>query len=287
MSEPPLPTVVCHFRNEEVYLRYWLRHHVRLFGHGVLIDYHSTDRSREIARELAPAWEVRTSRNALFDSAAVDAEVTDVELGLAGWKMCLNATEFLVHHDLGAYLAGLGAARPGAAGVVTTGYIVQDAPDQVGAPLDPDRPLWEQRHFGLPEPDPVSGGVALRRRLLHREPHGRYTPGRHGNGVTDRSDPPLYLLWYGWCPLALKRARNRSTGPMVPAGDRAKGWGAHHVMTDAQVDAAWRDQYLPRCHDLLGGRHPGLAAAVAALTAARADRSAAAGPDTEGGGPCR
>ena len=100
MTTPPLPTVVCHFRNEEVYLRYWLRHHARLFGHGVLIDYHSTDRSRAVVRELAPGWEVRTSRNAVFDSAAVDAEVADVERGLAGWKVCLNATEFLVHHDL-------------------------------------------------------------------------------------------------------------------------------------------------------------------------------------------
>ena len=70
-------TVICHFRNEEVFLRYWLRHHVRLFDHGILIDYASTDASHEVIREYAPHWEVRLSRNAQFYSVAIDREVMD------------------------------------------------------------------------------------------------------------------------------------------------------------------------------------------------------------------
>lgn len=263
MADDPL-TVVCHFRNEEVHLRYWLRHHARLFDHGVLIDYASTDRSRAVVRELAPHWEVRPSRNATFDSAAVDAEVMAVEAEFGGWKMCLNATEFVVHHDLREYLRGFEARHPGAAGVTTTGFIVQDAPDQAGVPLT-DEDLWDKRHFGCQEPDPVNGNTALRRRLLHRDVHGRYGPGRHSNGVTGLSDPPLYLLWYGWCPLELKKARNRSTRPMVPATDLARGWGAHHTFDDDRITEAWRTSYLPRCYDLLDGRHPGLDEAVARL----------------------
>ena len=270
MREPRL-TVICHFRNEEVYLRYWLRHHLHLFDHGVLIDYASTDRSREVIRAFAPHWEVRASRNDAFASAAVDAEVMDIEREFGGWKMCLNATEFLVHHDLREYLAGFRARHPAAAGVMTTGLIVQDAPDQVGVPLT-DADLWDQRHFGCAEPDVVNGNCHLRRRLLHRDTHGRYGPGRHTNGVTDLRDPPLYLFWYGWCPLDMKKARNRSTRPMVPGCDLARGWGVHHTMADDEVDEAWR-AYLPRCHDLLDGRYPGLNEAVAKL------------PRTGGGNP--
>src|SRR6516164_5807036 len=56
---PVMPlTLISHFWNEEFLLPYWLRHHLPLFDHGVLIDYTSTDRSVEIIHELAPHWEV-------------------------------------------------------------------------------------------------------------------------------------------------------------------------------------------------------------------------------------
>jgi hypothetical protein len=263
VPEPRL-TVLCHFRNEEVYLRYWLRHHRRLFDHGVLIDYASTDRSREVIRELAPSWEVRPSRNPTFHSVSIDREVMDVEQQIPGWKMCLNATEFLIHDDLHAFVTELEAARPDQMGVVTTGLIVQDAPDQLGLPLT-DEDLWDQRHFGCAEPDPFHG-VSDRRRLLHRAPHGAYGIGRHSNGVSMLQEPVLYMMWYGWCPLWLKKLRNKSTKPMVDPSD----WGSHHVRSDETLDEIWRDKYMPRCHDLLDGRFPGLNEMVERLRRLRA-----------------
>jgi hypothetical protein len=257
-------TVICHFRNEEVYLPYWLAHHTRLFDHGILLDYGSTDRSAAIIRELAPHWEVRPSRNREFHSLAIDAEIMDVERGVPGWKMCLNVTEFVLHHDLHEYLDEFAALHPGAAGVVTTGFILQDRPEQLGVPLTA-APLWEQRHFGCPEPDPGDGGLVGRGRLLHRAPDGRYGPGRHSNGVSDLREPPLYLFWYGWCPLALKVQRNCDTAPRVPESDRRRGWGRHHLLGEAELLEVWRHCYLPHCTDLLGGRWPGLKAAVARL----------------------
>src|SRR5688572_26886033 len=89
-------SVICHFRNEEVYLPYWLRHHRCLFDHGILIDYGSTDHSLEIIRALVPSWEVRPSRNHQFHSVAIDTEVMDIEIQISGWKMCLNVTEFVM-----------------------------------------------------------------------------------------------------------------------------------------------------------------------------------------------
>jgi hypothetical protein len=254
-------TVICHFRNEEVYLPYWLRHHTRLFDHGILIDYHSTDRSAAIIRDMAPSWEIRRSRNDVFQSLSIDAEVMDVERELGGWKMCLNVTEFVMHHNLRAYLAEFERHHPAAPGLVTTGFIIQDTPDQLDVPLTAED-LWEQRHFGCPEPEPGDGGLVGRSRLLHREHCGRYGPGRHSNGVSDLRCPPLYLLWYGWCPLYLKKLRNRDAAPMIPASDLARGWGRHHVLGDDEILRVWKDRYLPHCHDLLGGRWPGLSAAV-------------------------
>jgi Glycosyl transferase family 2 len=255
-------TVICHFRNEEVYLPYWLRHHTRLFDHGVLIDYASTDRSRDIIRQFAPSWEVRPSRNSMFESIAIDREVMDIEKEVRGWKMCLNVTEFVMHHDLRLHLEQFEKRHPEAAGMVTTGFIIQDAPDQVGVPLEDRAPLWEQRHFGCPEPDPGNRNCVLRRRLLHRSREGRYTPGRHSNGVSAVADPPLFLFWYGWCPLELKKQRNRSTSPLVPESHLKRGWGTHHTLSDDEITEAWRTKYLPRCHDLLNGEYPDLYRAI-------------------------
>jgi hypothetical protein len=256
-------TVICHFRNEEVYLRYWLRHHVRLFDHGILIDYASTDRSYEVIRELTPHWEIRPSRNQIFHSVSIDAEVMDIERELPGWKMCLNVTEFVMHHDLKRFISEFERTRPTVRGLVTTGFIIQDSPEQVGKPLT-DEDLWEQRHFGCPEPDPFHG-VIDRQRLLHKADNGGYGIGRHNNGVSMLNEPPLYLFWYGWCPLTLKKLRNRSTQPMIPTSD----WGSHHRLADEHLDEIWRTRYLPQCSDLFDGRWPLLNQVVEAMRRTR------------------
>jgi hypothetical protein len=262
MADPRL-TVLCHFRNEEVYLPFWLRHHTRLFDHGIMIDYHSTDRSREIIRTLAPTWEIRTTRNEKFHSVSIDREVMDIEQEIAGWKMCLNVTEFVMHDNLRQFVNEFAEARPSVMGLVTTGFIIQDTPEQVGQPLT-DADLWEQRHFGCMEPDPFHNSTD-RRRLLHQAVHGAYGIGRHSNGVSMQQDPPLYLFWYGWCPLELKFQRNKSTKPMVPSSD----WGSHHVRADEEIKEIWRQKYLPRCFDLLDGRFPALNQVVERLTRLR------------------
>jgi hypothetical protein len=88
-------TVISHFYNEEHLLPWWLNHHKQIFDHGIMIDYHSTDSSMEIIREICPDWELRYTRNKYFDSTPIDQEVMDIEKELEGWRMCLNTTEFL------------------------------------------------------------------------------------------------------------------------------------------------------------------------------------------------
>jgi hypothetical protein len=135
--------------------------------------------------------------------------------------------------------------------------------EQRDLPLN-DADLWEQRHFGCPEPDSFHG-VTDRRRLLHKAPDGAYEIGRHSNGVSKVAEPPLYLFWYGWCPLELKMQRNKSNAPMVHSSD----WGSHHVISDERVADTWKTKYLPRCSELLDGRWPLLNQAVEAMRRVR------------------
>src|SRR5262249_20266531 len=141
-----------------------------------MIDYRSTDRSVEIIRRLAPTWEIRPTRNEQFHSLSIDAEVMDIEATIAGWKMCLNVTEFVLHDNLKQYVAEFERVHPGAREVVTTGFVIQAAPDQLDAPLS-DADLWDQRHFGSHEPAPRDG---LARLPQPAPPQGAARPVRAG-----------------------------------------------------------------------------------------------------------
>ena len=88
-------TILCHFYNEEWILPFWLKHHRDIFDHGIMINYHSTDRSCDIIREYCPTWQIVESTNPDFTPTPVDREVEQYEKDLVGWRVALNATEFL------------------------------------------------------------------------------------------------------------------------------------------------------------------------------------------------
>ena len=56
-------TVISHFFNEEYLLPFWLEHHSKIFDHGIMIDYCSTDRSVEIIRKFCPSWTIVKTQN--------------------------------------------------------------------------------------------------------------------------------------------------------------------------------------------------------------------------------
>jgi hypothetical protein len=91
-----MKTIISHFYNEEYLLPWWLKHHKQFFDHGIMIDYHSTDNSVNIIKEICPTWEVVESKNKEFDAAEVDVEVMEIESKLDGWRIVLNTTEFLI-----------------------------------------------------------------------------------------------------------------------------------------------------------------------------------------------
>lgn len=90
--------LISHFYNEESLLTQWIRHHAPLFNCAVLIDYHSTDKSREIIRREAPdSWNVVYSNNREFGAASIDQEVSGYENSFdnTDWRLALTTTEFL------------------------------------------------------------------------------------------------------------------------------------------------------------------------------------------------
>jgi len=225
-------TVICHFWNNAWILEHWLRHHRRLFSHGILIDHGSSDGSCDLIRELAPEWEIRPTwrcRDA-FRSVDADLEVMEVEEGIRGWKMVLNVTEFLVLTDLEGYIAALPAH---VRGVTTSGVVLVDSAAARWAPLT-NEPLVTQCLHGYFEyelgkkPRDYGYPAVWRSRLLHAHRSGRYEVGRHVCGVDHVYDPRLFLAWAGWSPFEHIKAMKMAVQQRIPAEDFERGLALQH-----------------------------------------------------------
>lgn len=239
-------TLLCHFYNEEWMLPWFLNHHRQIFDHGVMIDYHSTDRSREIIQEICPTWDIVTSRNPDFQADTIDTEVNDIEAGIQGWKICLNVTEQLI----GDY------------------SILDDNPRQLLVPsvffvdcdrertVTHDRPLWEQKTDGFMFSDSPQNFFERRSRSLHNIPvhypaqstQACMAPGRHWNTYnTDK----LVTFYYGWCPFddgQLNRKLQIQT--QIPLIDRQLNRGFHHITNRETLTYRLENEFIPRARDI-------------------------------------
>lgn len=224
-----MPTVLSHFYNEEQLLPFWLKHHTKIFEHGLLIDYGSTDSSVEIIRELAPNWEVVSSYNQYFGAEAVDEEVMFYERQISGWKICLNTTEFVVCSNLEESLNG--------SALQFKGYEIIDNYWQKICDPNPDLPLIAQRYFGHRSPG--------RDRLIHCHADGRYTAGRHWSAHHPTIHVPDGLLfWYSWSPMTIQTQRKLQISDRIPSTDRAKGFGVQHWdLTLEKIEKRWSHQH--------------------------------------------
>jgi hypothetical protein len=255
-----MAVLISHFKNEAVLLPHWLAHHRRLFRHGVMIDYGSTDGSVDIIREMAPTWEVRPTVNPLGSAdggTRLDAEVEAVEAEFDGWKMVLNTPEFLVLDDLDAYIARFEAAHPDRLGVRTTGVILVDPAggrwsDWTAAPLVLQHTVGylEREHYTLPYGSPKEH----RNRLLHRAWSGLYELDRHDTRLPGiEVDPTLFLAWFGTGFPALKLHRNRGIVDST-------GWSGHHKWGEADILDHYRREAAVSYS--LPDRHPEYRAAL-------------------------
>lgn len=95
-------TLITNVYNEEYYLPFWLEYHRKIFDHGIVIDYDSTDRSIEIISSMCPTWEIRRTENIidgkpLFETYRIEEECRKLECSVTdGYKIYLNTTEWLI-----------------------------------------------------------------------------------------------------------------------------------------------------------------------------------------------
>lgn len=239
-------TLLCHFFNEEYMLPWFLNHHKQIFDHGVMINYHSTDRSVAIIKEICPTWDIITSRNPNFQADLIDTEVNDIEAGIEGWKICLNVTEQLI----GNYAILDDQPRQ----LLVPSIFMVDCDRQNTATYD--RPLYEQKFDGFTFKDSHQNFLERRSRSLHNIPvhypaqstHECMSPGRHWN---THNTEELVTLYYGWCPFDNAGiARKLQIQTQIPLIDRQRGWGYHHITNKETLTYRLENEFIPRARNI-------------------------------------
>lgn len=240
-------TLISHFYNEEYLLPWWLEHHKKMFDHGIMIDYASTDNSVAIIKDICPNWEVRQSRNEFFDALKVDAEVEDIEREIDGWRICLNTTEFLLgnlsiietYDEQKTSFTSLDSITH-VTSPVTFGFgIPSIAMIDSNPEILPtyDIPLIDQKTFGIHYRN--EKGLIRPGRLLHDKKDIKYSSvGRHYHYTTEE----LVILWYCWSPFNKKMIdRKLQIQNRVPEDNKILGLGAHHFVSLNEVNNNYKE----------------------------------------------
>ena len=213
-------------------LPWWLEYHRKVFDHGIVIDYHSTDRSLEIVREMCPTWTILSSRNKTFATLPVDQEVCDVEKTIQrGWKCTLTVTEYL----LGDFTT-LQDDQPPTIKYAPVIAMVDDQSHREFAPYD--RPLYEQFTMGLP----IDRSVKFYYwRGFHNQATIPYRPGRHFVFLEPDQYPPyeFIVLKYIFAPMTRETLKRKlQIQYRIPSSDIRAHLGHHHHASGTGNDSA-------------------------------------------------
>ena len=228
-------TILCHFYNEEYMLPWFLNHHKQIFDHGIMIDYHSTDRSREIIKELCPTWDIVTSRNPNFQADEVDNEVYDIESTIEGWRICLNVTELLV----GDY--SIIDNNPNQQLLIPTMFFVDCDRDRE---VTTDLPIYKQKTDGFSFRQGPSKFSIRGSRSLHNMQVQYDMTGRHFYTYTTEK---LVIFYYGWCPFNKQLLdRKLQIQTQIPLYDRQRNWGFHHITNEETLTYRLENEFIPQ-----------------------------------------
>jgi hypothetical protein len=206
-------TVITHIYNEAFLLPYWIAHHQKIFDHGIVIDYASTDESVEIVERMAPTWEVRQSPHSEFSAELLDEFVMSTEASLSGVMLALTVTEFLI---------GDPSDFSGGEIVIPTVDLV-DMPGD--APFIEGIPFHEQRSHGIHYRDVSPYRVNGRGRLMHSVPVS-YPLGRHYQGSI--GGPFLIYRVAGCLVNEAMVKRKLQIQEKIPPNDVARNYGGQH-----------------------------------------------------------
>ena len=248
--------LISHFYNEDALLTQWIRHHAPLFDCAVLIDYNSTDKSRDIIKREAPdSWNTVASHNREFGAMAIDAEVSGYENSFDNnhWRLALTTTEFLFSvglrredNPIFEELEGTNAIRIPSLTVVDD----ENAPsndvsqalirqknrfyfqDGASGVLSPEEELYVNNHYN---------------RFMHRIRDFRnpYHIGRHDfrHSSTQKN---MHILKYVYGPFPELYSRKLQIKTRMPESDKQFHFGHQHLIEYDQLDADYkRKQQLP------------------------------------------
>jgi len=211
-------TVLTNIYNEEYLLPMWLEHHKKIFDHGIIIDYWSTDKSVEICKKICPTWEIRTTKNKSFGAIEIDQEFMDIEKNLEGIKIVLNTTEFLFSEKpLSEYFDNSQKS-----------YAIEAYGPQ-SLHLETPFTINELIKECLREDVKYVFENLRGHRNLHNYLTGNYGLGRHTWYLPKENIKGIAILWTGYFPWnqhMIKRKLQIKTH--IPESDRLKGYSYNH-----------------------------------------------------------
>lgn len=224
-------TVLTNIFNEEYLLPAWLEHHRRVFDHGIVVDYGSTDRSLDIVREMCPTWEIRKTRNEFFDAIPIDAEFEDIERSIDGIKVVLNTTEFLIAERALASYFPTNPQSQEALAVTTWSTWAEKG--------KPDGELTLQTLFaGIEKGSPTERSA----RFIHTFPSACYTPGRHTIRRPSTPEAGLTILWFGFYPWTDRLLQRKLQIKTRIGKDAGTGFGFQHWWTEQALQAEYESR---------------------------------------------
>ena len=251
-------SVICHFFNEAYLLPWWLKHHVPLFDYGVMIDHGSSDNSVELIRLHAPHWRIVHTRLVDFNAFLNDLEVMRFEQELPGWKIALNATEFLVSVNSLRKVEEW-CEQNNLDGFACSGFVAVDLEPDI-LPTH-DQSLLVQKPWAIDDNktlervDRINRGLTdtpERNRFYHRDQVGMHFPGRHRSHhpASRRRRPDVMVIHFGYSPWndsAL--ARKIQIQQRLNSKDLARGWGIQHLRGEKEWNAEY-EKVKPLAEDL-------------------------------------
>lgn len=223
-------TVISHFFNEEYLLPWWLEHHKKIFDHGIMINYASTDNSVEIIKRICPTWEIVDSCNKEFAAFQIDQEVMQYEKNITGYKICLNTTEFLVETDIKNELDYNSTNCYS----IYRATIVDTNPSDIPTY---EHPLIQQKYNGFVGNNNINGDT----RFIHNYETGHYGVGRHHTLHPVNKILPFLIFWYGFAPWTEHTIQRKlQIKNKIPLADQQAGLGYQHLWTRDDLEAIYQ-----------------------------------------------
>lgn len=224
-------TVLSHFYNEEYLLPWWLKHHKKIFDHGVLINYSSTDKSVEIIKKYCPSWDIFDSKNLEFSHLAVNEEIMEYEKNIDGYKICLNTTEFLIDKDI---RNEIDYSSNNCYPLKRVTMVDLD----IGKKVTYDKPLINQKIDGFFGDNLINGEF----RYIHNYEKGNYGIGRHDTFHDKKQQLNSLIFWYGFSPWNSEmKKRKTQIKYKIPPEDFITGAGHQHFWDEEVLDAKYKE----------------------------------------------